>query len=483
MMPSNTIAIAQTEDGKPIFLDVGMLNRHALITGATGTGKSVTLQSLAEALSNKGIAVFLADIKGDLSGLAKAAVPGEKFLANLKKRRIAMPTPRANAVCFWDVFQKDGIALRATISDLGPILLARLLKLNNTQSGILQLVFRIADEKGLLLIDIKDLKKMLFFVQENRKEFQENYGQIHAASLQTIVRNLLNLEDMGADLFFGEPALNIADLFQTDEKGRGIIHILESLKLIQTPIFYGTVLLWLLSHLYENLPEVGDLKRPKMVFFFDEAHLLFSNAPDVLLEKIEQLVRLIRSKGVGICFVTQSPADIPDAIAGQLGNRIQHALRAFTPKDQKSVKIAAQSLRENPNISTEIAIGQLKTGEALISTLNSEGEPQMVERAFILPPCSFLGALRSDERQAVLNATAIFSHYSNYFDRESAYEKLSRGDFSVVSDSNKDLPKKKLPARTSKTFLETTLQSIGRSLGSALVRGILGALRKNRTRR
>ena len=483
---TSQIAIAQTADGAQIFLDAGMLNRHALITGATGTGKSVTLQSLAERLSNNGIAVFLADIKGDLSGLAKPAVFNEKFAANLEKRRIALPTPRANAVYFWDVFQEEGIPLRATISDLGPILLARLLKLNDTQASILQLVFRIADEKGLLLIDVKDLKKMLAFVQDNLKALKETYGQIHSTSLQTIARNVLNLEDMGADLFFGEPALNIADLFQTDASGRGIIHILESVKLIRTPVFYGTVLLWLLSTLYENLPEVGDLKRPKMVFFFDEAHLLFNNAPPVLLEKIEQVVRLIRSKGVGVCFVTQNPADIPDAVAGQLGNRIQHALRAFTPKDQKAVKVAAQSLRANPKIDTETAIGQLKTGEALVSTLNSDGEPQMVERAFILPPSSFLGALSPTERQDVLNNIPIFNHYRNYFDRESAYEKLTRGDFAndFASDDFTDNPKPSnkpsRSSRASKSFLDSALQSFGRTLGRSLVRGILGSLMRKK---
>ncbi len=479
---TNPVVIAQTIDGAPIFLDAGMLNRHLLITGATGTGKSLTLQSLAERLSNNGIAVFLSDIKGDLSGLAKAAVPHEKLLANLKKRHIKMPEPGANTVYFWDVFQKEGIALRATISDLGPILLARLLKLNDTQASILQLVFRIADEKGLLLIDVKDLKKMLAFVQDNLKTFKEKYGQIHATSLQTIARNVLNLEDFGADLFFGEPALNIADLFQTDENGCGIIHILESVKLIQTPIFYGTVLLWLLSNLYENLPEVGDLKQPKMVFFFDEAHLLFKNAPNVLLEKVEQVVRLIRSKGVGVCFVTQNPADIPDAVAGQLGNRIQHALRAFTPKDQKAVKVAAQSLRANPKMNTETVIGELKTGEALVSTLNSEGEPQMVERAFILPPSSFLGALTANERQVVLDGIPIFKHYGNYFDRESAYEKLSRGNFAAddFADSPKPAAKASRAGRASKSFLDSALQSFGRTLGRALVRGILGSLTRKK---
>ncbi|MFC1669529.1 helicase HerA-like domain-containing protein, partial [Spirochaetota bacterium] len=368
------------------FLIPQMSNRHGLITGATGTGKTVSLQVLAENFSSMGVPVFMSDVKGDLSGISSGGKDHPKIKERLDKIGIEDFTFTGFPVEFWDIFSEKGHSVRTTVSEIGPILFSRLLDLNQTQSGTLTQVFRIADDNGLLLLDMKDLRSMVQHVGENGSEYTSEYGRISKASIGAIQRGLLILEENNGDILFGEPALNIDDLIQTDENGMGIINILTSDKLINMPKIYATFLLWLLSELFENLPEIGDPDKPVMVFFFDEAHLLFDDAPKVLLEKIEQVVRLIRSKGVGVYFVTQNPADIPDNVLGQLGNRIQHALRAFTPKDQKAVKVAAETFRENPNLDTEKAITELKVGEALVSFLDDNGSPSIVDRALIRPP-------------------------------------------------------------------------------------------------
>ena len=400
-----------------------LANRHGLITGATGTGKTVTLQKLAEAFSAGGVPVFVADIKGDLSGVGAPGVVSEGLMKRLRALNINSFEPRANPVVFWDVFGEQGHPVRATISDMGPLLLARLLNLNDTQTGVLQLVFKIADDNGLLLLDLKDLRTMVQYVGENAKTFTTEYGNVSAASIGAIQRGLLTLEQQGGDRFFGEPMLDINDLMQTAD-GKGIINILAADALMAAPRLYSTFLLWLLSELFEQLPEVGDLEKPKLVFFFDEAHLLFSEAPPALLEKIEQVVRLIRSKGVGVYFVTQNPLDVPDKVLGQLGNRVQHALRAFTPRDQKAVATAAETLRANPAFDAAAAITELGVGEALVSFLDEKGRPNIVERAFVLPPASRIGPLNDGERQAVIQSSLVYGVYEKTLDRESAYEKL-----------------------------------------------------------
>ncbi len=416
------LVIAKHEDTELALLPA-LANRHGLITGATGTGKTITLQLLAERFSTIGVPVFMADVKGDLSGLAAPGSLTARLQARLESLGVADYTPARCPVLFWDVFGAQGHPVRATISDMGPVLLARLLNLNDTQAGVLQLVFRIADDNGLLLLDLKDLRAMIQYVGENAKTFTTEYGNVSAASIGAIQRGLLNLGEQGGDVFFGEPMLDIADLMQTED-GRGVVNILAGEKLMASPRLYSTFLLWLLSELFEQLPEVGDLDKPKLVFFFDEAHLLFNEAPAALLEKIEQVVRLIRSKGVGIYFVTQNPLDIPDTVLGQLGNRVQHALRAFTPRDQKAVKAAAQTLRANPKFDAETAITELGVGEALVSFLDEKGRPSVVERAFILPPASRIGPQTAEERQAVIRSSSLYGHYEQVVDRESAYEKL-----------------------------------------------------------
>ena len=402
----------------------GLANRHGLIAGATGTGKTVTLQTLAQGFSGIGVPVFMADVKGDLSGLAQ---PGS-LTPKVKERLAALALKdfafAACPVAFWDVFGQAGHPVRATVSDMGPLLLARMLNLNETQEGVLALAFKIADDNGLLLLDMKDLRAMLQHLGDNARDFTTEYGNISAASIGSIQRSLMQLEQQGADRFFGEPALNIADLMQTDEKGRGVINILAAESLMGSPKLYSTFLLWMLSELFEHLPEVGDPDKPKLVFFFDEAHLLFNEAPKALLEKIEQMVRLIRSKGVGVYFVTQNPLDIPDSVLGQLGNRVQHALRAFTPRDQKAVKAAAETMRANPKLKLESAITELGVGEALVSFLDEKGRPCMVERALVLPPASRIGPITAEERQALIRASVLYGHYEQTVDRESAYEKL-----------------------------------------------------------
>ncbi|HXJ86735.1 MAG TPA: helicase HerA-like domain-containing protein [Candidatus Binatia bacterium] len=400
-----------------------MANRHGLIAGATGTGKTVTLQNMAEGFSCIGVPVFMADVKGDLAGLSQPGGNNPNVIERAKKLGLPL-TPQAMPVVFWDVFGQQGHPVRATISEMGPLLLARMLGLNDTQEGVLTLVFKIADDQGLLLLDMKDLRAMLQHVGDNAGDFQTEYGHISAASIGAIQRNLLALEQQGGDSLFGEPALDLADLIQTDAHGKGVINILAADKLISAPQAYATLLLWLLSELFEQLPEVGDPPNPKLVFFFDEAHLLFADCPKPLLDKIEQVVRLVRSKGVGIYFVTQNPLEVSDAVLGQLGNRAQHALRAFTPRDQKAVKAAADTFRPNPKLNTAEVITQLAVGEALISFLDESGTPAPVERGFVVPPYSRVGAITPQERQQVIQSSVLFGHYEKSVDRESAYERL-----------------------------------------------------------
>src|SRR5260221_605829 len=419
------LLVAKSQKTELLLLPA-LANRHGLIAGATGTGKSVTLQTLAQGFSSIGVPVFMADVKGDLSGLAKAGGDNAKVAARAKSLKLELAYA-ACPVVFWDVYGKSGHPVRATVSDMGPLLLARMLGLNDTQEGVLNLVFRIADDGGLLLLDSKDLRAMLQHVGENAAQFTTQYGNVSAASIGAIQRGLLALENQGATQFFGEPMLNIADLMQTSGaqfSGRGVINILAAEQLMNSPKLYGSFLLWMLSELFEHLPEVGDLDKPKLVFFFDEAHLLFNDAPKALLDKIEQVVRLIRSKGVGVYFVTQNPLDIPDSVLGQLGNRVQHALRAFTPRDQKAVKSAAETMRPNPKLKVEQVIIELGVGEALVSFLDEKGRPNIVERAFVVPPGSFLGPLSAEERKALIASSTLYGTYEKTVDRESAYEKL-----------------------------------------------------------
>lgn len=401
-----------------------MANRHGLITGATGTGKTVTLQTLAERLSYAGVPVFMADVKGDLSGVAAAGKLTPKLEQRIQDLHLDDYVPFPNPTVFWDVFGENGMPVRATISDMGPLLLARLLNLNATQTGVLQLVFRIADDQGLLLLDLKDLRAMVQYVGDNAKSFTTEYGNVSTASVGAIQRGLLTLEEQGGTLFFGEPMLDIHDLMQLDENGRGIVNVLRAEKLINAPALYSTFLLWLLAELFEQLPEAGDLEKPKLVFFFDEAHLLFSDAPQALVDKVEQVVRLIRSKGVGVYFVTQNPLDVPEKVLGQLGNRVQHALRAYTPRDQKAVKAAAQTMRPNPKFDAAAVISELGVGEALVSFLDHKGRPGVTERALIFPPASRLGPLTDEELQAELDKAPLQEKYAIAIDRISAYEIL-----------------------------------------------------------
>lgn len=409
-----------------------LANRHGLITGATGTGKTVTLQKLAESFASIGVPVFMADVKGDLAAMA---APGEltpRLQERLQMLGVADWDPARFTTVPWDVFGEKGHPLRATISDMGPLLLARLLSLNETQAGVLQIVFKVADDNGMLLLDLKDLRAMLQFVADNARALTTEYGNVSSASIGAIQRGLLTLQEQGGDHFFGEPMFDIQDLLRTDNQGRGLIHILAADKLYNAPRLYACFLLWLLAELFENLPEAGDLDQPKLVFFFDEAHLLFADAPPALLEKIEQVVRLIRSKGVGVYFVSQNPLDIPEKVLGQLGNRVQHALRAFTPRDQKAVRVAAETLRANPAFSAEAAITELGVGEALVSFLDAKGTPGIVERVWILPPLSRIGSLSADERNAALNSSPLYGKYEDSVDRESAFE-LLRGRAAATS--------------------------------------------------
>ncbi len=421
---TNPLYIAKSDH--ELFLLPRMANRHGLVAGATGTGKTVTLQTMAENFSRIGVPVFCADVKGDLSGISQPAGENPKVQARVEQLGVTDWAAQGNPVVFWDVYGEKGHPVRTTISDMGPLLLSRLLNLNDTQSGVLSIIFKIADDKKLLLLDLKDLRAMTKHVGDNAAQYKTEYGNISPASIGAIQRGLLQLEEQGADKFFGEPALNLDDLIQTDANGKGIVNILVADKLIQAPKVYATMLLWLLADLFENLPEVGDVEKPKMVFFFDEAHLLFEDAPDALQDKVEQVVRLIRSKGVGVYFVTQNPIDVPDKILGQLGNRVQHALRAFTPRDQKAVQVAADTFRSNPNLDLRAAITELGVGEALVSFLDEKGAPGVTERALVLPPRSQIGAITPEQRQAILHASILAGTYDQTSDRESAFELLKK---------------------------------------------------------
>ena len=410
-----------------------LANRHGLITGATGTGKTITLQTLAENFSKIGVPVFMADVKGDLTGISQAGQVGDKLAAILKERGLATPAAIACPTTLWDVFGEQGHPVRATVSDMGPLLLSRMLALNETQAGVLNLVFKIADDHGLALLDLKDLRAMLQYVGDNGSQFTTEYGNVSAASIGAIQRGLLQIEQQGGDRFFGEPMLNITDFMQTVD-GQGVVNILAADKLMNAPRLYATFLLWMLSELFETLPEVGDLNQPKLVFFFDEAHLLFKDAPDALVERIELVVRLVRSKGVGVYFVTQNPLDVPDTVLGQLGNRVQHALRAFTPRDQKAVKSAADTMRANPGLDIATAITELGVGEALISFLDAKGRPSVTQRVFVLPPGSQIGPITPAQRQALIQSSLVAGVYEKAVDRESAYEKL-KGRAATTADT------------------------------------------------
>ncbi|MGD9942064.1 MAG: helicase HerA-like C-terminal domain-containing protein [Burkholderiaceae bacterium] len=420
---ANPLLVARNSDTE-LHLLPALANRHGLITGATGTGKTVTLQVLAERLSAIGVPIFMADVKGDLAGLSQPGQGTPKLKERLDRLGFEMPAFSGFPVTLWDVFGEKGHPLRATVSDMGPLLLSRMLGLNETQQGVLQLVFKIADDRGLLLLDAKDLRAMLQYVGENARDFTTEYGNVSAASIGAIQRGLLALDEQGADRFFGEPMLNIDDLMQTDAQGRGLINILAADKLLNAPKLYATFLLWLLSEMFERLPEVGDRDKPKLVFFFDEAHLLFDDAPKALLDKVEQVVRLIRSKGVGVFFVTQNPLDVPDTVLGQLGNRVQHALRAFTARDQKAVRAAAETMRANPKFDAQSAITELGVGEGLVSFLDEKGRPNIVERAFVCPPASRIGPIDDAERAALMRQSVVAGIYDQTEDRESAYEVL-----------------------------------------------------------
>ncbi|MFP3869118.1 MAG: helicase HerA-like domain-containing protein [Desulfobacteraceae bacterium] len=462
--------------------DIGILpkmaNRHGLVAGATGTGKTVTLRVLAEAFSRIGVPVFMADVKGDLSGLGQPGGDKPKVAERVQILNLSDFRFRGYPVVFWDVDGVQGHPLRTTISEMGPLLLGRLLNLNDTQSGVLTLVFRVADDHGLLLLDLKDLRAMLQYVGDHADQFRTQYGNVAAASIGAVQRNLLALEHEGGDVLFGEPSLNFQDFLQTAATGEGVINILAADRLINSPKVYATLLLWLLSELFEQLPEVGDPPQPTCIFFFDEAHLLFGDAPKVLLDKIEQVVRLIRSKGVGVYFVSQNPLDLPDQVLGQLGNRVQHALRAFTPKDQKAVKAAAQTFRENPGLNVVQAITALGVGEALVSVLDEKGAPTPVERALILPPQSRLTPLSPAERQQAVRSSLFYGHYERVIDRESAYEILRA---KAAAETVEASPRGRRSSAAGmggllESMAKSTARSIGTQIGRQIMRGVLGSI-------
>jgi DNA helicase HerA-like ATPase len=448
-------------------------NRHGLITGATGTGKTITLQTLAEAFSGAGVPVFMADVKGDLTGMSQPGSLGDKLGKIIAERKLPTPAFAASPVTLWDVFGVQGHPVRATVSDLGPLLLARMLNLNDTQAGVLQLVFKIADDQGLMLLDMKDLRSMCQFVGDNASQFTTSYGNISAASIGAIQRGLMQIESQGGDKFFGEPMLNIADFMQTDGNGKGVVNILAADQLMNAPRLYATFLLWLLSELFENLPEVGDLDKPKLVFFFDEAHLLFADAPKVLVERIELVVRLVRSKGVGVYFVTQNPLDIPDSVLAQLGNRVQHALRAFTPRDQKAVKSAADTMRQNPKLDIQQAITELAVGEALISFLDEKGRPGITERVFVLPPASQIGPISTAQRQTLIARSIVAGVYETTVDRESAYEAIKIRTEANMADAATAREKATSMARDTKTGASARDEDSGGGIMDVLG-GLLG---------
>ncbi len=495
----NKLYIAKGES--PLYLLPQMANRHGLITGATGTGKTVTLKVMAEAFSAIGTPVFLTDIKGDLAGLCAPGVSNAKMEERISNLGLGDFNYQAFPVDYWDVFAQQGLPVRTTISEMGPLLLSRLLDLNDVQTGVLNLAFRIADDMHLLLLDLKDLRSMLVYVADHASEYTVQYGTISKQSIGAIQRALLVLEDQGGDLFFGEPALEVRDFMRTDPNGMGMINILACDQLFHSPALYSTFLLWLLSELFEELPEVGDPDKPKIVFFFDEAHLLFEDAPDVLMDRIEQVVRLVRSKGVGVYFVTQNPIDIPDKILGQLGNRVQHALRAYTPRDQKAIKAAAETFRQNPNYTVDQVITELAVGEALVSFLDEKGRPSVVERAFILPPRSLMGPIDPPTRQGLINGSEFRGKYGQSVDRESAYEYLQQkfareqADAREAAEAEQEEKARKArardrddndrPARRGRqpdSALEkmgkTAINTLGTSFTRQLVRGLLGSLLK-----
>ncbi len=466
---------------EPVYLLPRMANRHGFIAGATGTGKTVTLQVLAENFSRIGVPVFMTDIKGDLSGVSQPGKPHPKISERIERIGLEEFSFSPSPVTFWDVFGKEGHPARTTISEMGPLLLARLLNLNETQEGVLALVFRVADENGWLLLDIKDLRAILQYVAENAREFRTLYGNVSAASVGAIQRRLIGLEDQGGDLLFGEPALDLNDLMQTDENGHGILNILAADQLFNTPQVYATFLLWLLAELFEQLPETGDPEKPRLVLFFDEAHLIFDDAPEALLEKIEQVVRLIRSKGVGVYFVTQNPLDIPETVLAQLGNRIQHALRAYTPRERKAVRVAADSFRSNPQLDTLQAITDLGVGEALVSTLDEKGRPGMVQRTLICPPRGQIGPITPAQRRALMARSLVSGVYEKTIDRESAYEILKARAERAAAEARQEEERK--PARRSRgrqtvmeSFLKSAARAIGSQVGRQLIRGVLGSL-------
>jgi uncharacterized protein len=463
-----------------LLLLPGMANRHGLIAGATGTGKTVTLQVMAENFSSIGVPVFMADVKGDLSGVSQAGSAKPKIAERIKDLGLKDFDFAGSPVTLWDVFGEEGHPVRATVSEMGPLLLGRLLNLNDTQEGVLTMVFRIADDQGLLLLDLKDLRAMLQHVGDNASSFKTQYGNVSAASVGAIQRGLLTLEEQGGTQFFAEPALDLDDLIQTDGQGRGMINILAADKLLQMPKIYATFLLWMLSELFERLPEVGDPEKPKLVFFFDEAHLLFNDTPRPLLEKIEQVVRLVRSKGVGVYFITQNPLDIPDIILGQLGNRVQHALRAFTPRDQKAVKAAAETFRANPKLDVEKAITELNVGEALVSFLDTKGAPGVVERAFVLPPHGQIGPITPDQRRSIIKDSNLAGHYEQVVDRESAYERLrSRQQAPPLSPEPVGRPEKEKPSEAGKllsAMAQSAIRAAGTQIGRQVIRGVLGSI-------
>jgi DNA helicase HerA-like ATPase len=481
-----------TQQARPLMIAKGetdiavlssMANRHGLIAGATGTGKTVTLRVLAEQFSRIGVPVFMADVKGDLSGIAMAGGDRPEFSDRAKKLGISDYAFDACPVVFWDLFGQQGHPVRTTISEMGPLLFTRILDLNEVQSGVLTLIFKIADDNGLLLLDLKDLRAMAQFVGDNAAEFRTSYGNISAASIGAIQRGLLALEEQGGGAFFGEPALDLSDLMQMVAGGRGVVNILAADRLMQSPKLYATFLLWMLAELYETLPEVGDPEKPKLVFFFDEAHLLFTDAPKALEDKIEQVVRLIRSKGVGIYFVTQNPLDVPETVLGQLGNRVQHALRAFTPRDQKAVKAAAETFRQNPELDVAKAITELAVGEALVSVLDAKGAPTVVDRAQVCPPRSRLAPLTPDERAAVIRGSVLFGHYEKTVDRESAYEKLKARmetekaeEAATAGRAGRSAEPQSEASKMIGAMAKSAAHAIGSQIGRQLIRGVLGSL-------
>ncbi|WP_313759428.1 DUF853 domain-containing protein [Diaphorobacter nitroreducens] len=501
---SEPLLIAQ-RDSTQCHLLPGLANRHGLITGATGTGKTVTLQTLAEQFSRIGVPVFMADVKGDLTGISQKGSIGEKLGKTLADRGLAAPEPTACPTTLWDVFGTQGHPVRATISDMGPLLLGRMLNLNETQLGVLNLVFKIADDNGLLLLDLKDLRAMLTYVGDNAKDFTTEYGNISTASVGAIQRGLLQIETQGGDQFFGEPMLNIQDFMQTVD-GRGVVNILAADKLMNSPRLYATFLLWMLSELFEQLPEIGDPEKPKLVFFFDEAHLLFNEAPKVLVERIELVVRLVRSKGVGVYFVTQNPLDIPDSVLAQLGNRVQHALRAFTPRDQKAVKATATTMRPKAGLDIEAAITELAVGEALVSFLDAKGRPSETERVYVLPPGSQIGPITDVQRRALIGGSLVAGTYEQAVDRESAYEKLrgraeqaasnapsapgngtAQGDSGLMGGLNDVLfgstgPRGGKRDGVVQTMAKSAVRTMGTSLGKEILRGVLGGIFGGRKR-